>query len=150
MGKSSIALGVIGFILSGIATLYLFGVFSTSNTSVLENIRHIQNFSLDGQLTSMMFWTVLSLLGGFLWVSTLFRSRSVTETVVTALSLSALVISLSVILFYSDIFIQVDNLHSGMLIELVLLSLIAFAFVGFLSRIFREIVSSGVSSIGKK
>ena len=146
MKKSFIALSSVGFVLCSLSVLFLFGVFHISDTLVLKNVRYIQNFFLDGQLVSMMFWTVFSLLGGYLWMSTLFRSRSVTELVVTSLSLSALMISLSVT--FSGIFFQIDELYIGILTEFALLSLAAFVFIGFLSRILREIVSSGVASIG--
>ncbi len=148
MEKSFFVLGGAGLVLCSLAIFYIFGDISMSDTSTSANIRYIQNFSFEGQFVSMVFWTVLSLLGGSLWVSALFRTRSVMGTSIISLVLGALVISLSVALVSSNTFFQTDKLYSGLLTEFTLLSLVLFVFIGFLSRILREIIFSGTSSLG--
>ncbi len=148
MERSFFILGTVGFILSILTVFYVFGNILTPNILISQDIKYIQNFSMEGQLVSMIFWTVLSLTGGFLWISTLFRTHSIMETSIVSLSLGALVISLSIIFLSQDVFFLIDKIYSGMLTESTLLVLATFVFVGFLSRVFREIISSGTSSLG--
>ncbi len=151
--RSLVVLGFVGFLQ---VALMAFLVTNAGSFSEAERLSSpilgvvLRNFTLSGDIVSILFWSVLSLTAGVLVLQAFFRISSIIGTTISALAIGTLIISVAVTV--AVLSTLATSAYNHLVQPLLLLKfsyatmlLFASAFVSFLALIVREIITATFS-----